>query len=474
MILLVLVNRMITLSVLTRHDELHLKLEAEKKDNAVQGHKVIHHFLYSMAMVLFISGNAHAGLLKNIVKRGALAYGGSVAYKAYAEGTRPSDAVAADCTPGLKASREHIARIVSQRQLVKNLPVPPISGLHDPNTYVIFIAFDGTGNHGEQFVPIGADGLNWPAPRYSRDECIEKIRQAKNEVGSLIYTTLPSNPRILYTLSRTSGSKIVKPLYIRGVGTDPNLNIFKPFENLVDKGTGNGMVSMVNDALKQLGETVSSIAANSDEFHVAIATTGFSRGAAAARIFHNKLLEVGIHSPDGTLLVPPEAVNIAGSVLFDTVSTHELIDIGNSNFDIPPSIPFVLHLVADHEYRKTFKLHSATGDNVIEVGFPGAHSDIGGTYRTDGISAVTLDASIAVLKKLGIEFNELHRDFTPKAKNYIIHDSRWYPIGKFTEQIKKPRERLFESPGERQQIPPNQTSLQMGTDAIVFPTTEKN
>jgi hypothetical protein len=116
---------------------------------------------------------------------------------------------------------------------------------------------------------------------------------------------------------------------------------------------------------------------------------GFSRGAALARHFGNRVVE---HVKDGRFTshhplhgVISSCVDLRFLGLFDTVAQFNVLGAGNAAFNlgIAPAWKWVSHAVALHEHRWLFPLTSAAGgSNVVERAFIGAHADIGGGYLT--------------------------------------------------------------------------------------------
>ena len=129
---------------------------------------------------------------------------------------------------------------------------------------------------------------------------------------------------------------------------------------------------------------------------------GFSRGAAEARVFVNRL--INDWAPDKKLAgVIEYEVNFMG--LFDTVSSVGIPDSARAGFvdlssldghwgwaangalDIPPNVKRCVHFIAMHEQRMSFPLDliregpSYYPKNRLEAAYPGVHSDIGGGYR---------------------------------------------------------------------------------------------
>ena len=132
---------------------------------------------------------------------------------------------------------------------------------------------------------------------------------------------------------------------------------------------------------------------------------GFSRGAAGARVFVNKLINKW--APNGRIgyqtgkYALNYEVNFVG--LFDTVasvgppdSTRATVDIGkfdghfafanDGRLNIPKEVRYCYHAFSIHEQRMSFPLDSIRiGDSYgagvrEEVAYPGVHSDVGGGY----------------------------------------------------------------------------------------------
>ncbi|VWC64934.1 type VI secretion system protein [Burkholderia lata] len=129
---------------------------------------------------------------------------------------------------------------------------------------------------------------------------------------------------------------------------------------------------------------------------------GFSRGAASARVFVNRLINTW--APGGMIAGSiPFEVNFLG--IFDTVASVGLPDtvtaaINLADLDghwawtaegalnIPASVKKCVHFFSIHEQRMSFPLDSIREKQAypvgvprrIEVAYPGVHSDVGGGY----------------------------------------------------------------------------------------------
>lgn len=143
---------------------------------------------------------------------------------------------------------------------------------------------------------------------------------------------------------------------------------------------------------------------------ITIDVFGFSRGAAAARSFVSRLINiVGTVDEGRSVYLKPNYLDTIHELrdaeikvrfmgLFDTVSSfHPGLMKGKPNFNndvgelaltIPsqnPSVQSVLHITAADEYRRNFSLTTidSAGSIGVEIVLPGAHSDIGGGYATE-------------------------------------------------------------------------------------------
>jgi hypothetical protein len=224
--------------------------------------------------------------------------------------------------------------------------------------------------------------------------------------------------------------------------------------NLISAGTGDALRDQINEAYQKVQAALIAIRQASPKSKFVFVTTGFSRGAASIRALHNRILRDGIKGDSGDYIVEPQAANIGASVLFDTVITerpdiysnikvihakskYQAIDA--REYDIPKEVVQVLHITAENEYRVGFELRSARGSNVKELAMPGAHSDIGGGYEFDRISAVTLQMAIDYLMRAGVPLGAPPNEFKPNKNNYVIHDSRKFPKVDFDRQLQQQR-----------------------------------
>lgn len=209
--------------------------------------------------------------------------------------------------------------------------------------------------------------------------------------------------------------------YIPGIGT--------PFREIGDEGgswksaVARGGQARLDWAWTRLQEQIAQAAARANNpvnkirmIHVAV--FGFSRGAALARAFALKLQEACQASGAGWVTRKGQhPIRLYFMGLFDTVASvgvpaaarkyqqeavaatpllgflPVLIASGAdghaswaSDLHIPPMAERCVHHVAAHEIRNSFPLDTMLKDghypaNVLEVVYPGVHSNVGGGYR---------------------------------------------------------------------------------------------
>ena len=132
-----------------------------------------------------------------------------------------------------------------------------------------------------------------------------------------------------------------------------------------------------------------------------VAVFGFSRGAALARKFVATILREG----------PGREVAFLGA--FDTVAAMDGIhrkgekistDVVFENGTLHDGVKHAVHIVSLDEDRVTFtptliNRDESRPDRILEVWFPGVHSDIGGGYWHDGLSDLALEFMIGECRK---------------------------------------------------------------------------
>lgn len=192
-------------------------------------------------------------------------------------------------------------------------------------------------------------------------------------------------------------------IYIEGIGTEDEMG-----DSNYGMGTGRGdtgIVSKTDKAVVALTASIKDYLNQYDKARLCIVKElqfdifGFSRGAAAARHFANR-----VFSQDHAIIMAIkdglDSVEFAGQPggktrflgLFDTVAAIGTVtngfnphsaDTGDVNLMLRPGVAEkVFHITAQHECRYNFALNSVK-PAWPELSLPGAHSDIGGGYNPD-------------------------------------------------------------------------------------------
>ncbi len=152
---------------------------------------------------------------------------------------------------------------------------------------------------------------------------------------------------------------------------------------------------------------------------------GFSRGAAMARDFANRVSD-GI--ADGRWTQLGGCVRLRFLGLWDTVAQFVLGDPFNVlwRLPVPADVAYAAHAVALNEHRALFPVESIVGGPAggtrIERGFIGAHSDIGGGYAEGDLSDVALGWMHAQAALAGVPMFALTSEYA-RVSSPLLHDS---------------------------------------------------
>ncbi|TLX22995.1 T6SS phospholipase effector Tle1-like catalytic domain-containing protein [Thermomonas fusca] len=189
--------------------------------------------------------------------------------------------------------------------------------------------------------------------------------------------------------------------YVAGPGTQDH-----KIPALIDGITGRTFESRVEAGYDQFIGQAKKWLADNPSADISLAAVGFSRGAEQAAAFTRLVHERGIQNPDGAKyernaageitgviytrppLVAPGVVKQA-AVLLDPVGTGEPMKHDRRT---PPSVLGGLQLSALHEQRDQFKSTEALEPGLsrdgrfLQVWVAGAHSNIGGSYKANGLS----------------------------------------------------------------------------------------
>lgn len=139
---------------------------------------------------------------------------------------------------------------------------------------------------------------------------------------------------------------------------------------------------------------------------------GFSRGAAIARIFAARLPRYfGSNPPRVLFLGVFDTVAAMGKPNLER-SDKPVSDVVFEDGTIAATIAEALHLVSLDDKRIAFQPTLMNHDDrVTEVWMPGAHSDVGGGFRYDGLSDLALHFMLEEVERrnLGLKFLAPHQ-----------------------------------------------------------------
>jgi len=325
---------------------------------------------------------------------------------------RKIDGVKAD-----KATTEQLSTYAKAEEQIKIFKVPRIYDSSDPDARVFFACFDGTDNDAtNEKKPITNVGL--------LREQIANLANANSNIGGF---------------------------YIEGPGTQGGIT------GRLDAAWGGTYHKRIETMYEKLAAQVKIWRDENPEakLKISVISVGFSRGAEQAAGFSRLVDERGIQDPESKMIEslgngtqdnvsytnPPLCAN--GTVpqvlaLYDPVGTGAP---KRNDRSPPPSAVSGIQIIAADEYRKLFKYtaiieqgESADG-RFLGVITAGAHSDIGGGYRLNGLALRNFNLVACYLNKaLGEELikeQDLSKALGVKLgkgqveeKDFIHHSSR--------------------------------------------------
>ncbi|MDK9585474.1 Hcp family type VI secretion system effector [Lelliottia wanjuensis] len=279
-------------------------------------------------------------------------------------------------------------------------------------TLTLGVFFDGTGNNAvnTQNMLAACTAAHFDLSDPDAESILARTAQEQMGVsgtGATSYTGGYTNIHWLNTLYKTDlpidSGQAQAAIYVEGIGTEAG----KP-DSMIGLSLGvadTGVIAKTDLAVKQIAEAIKDalrklqqkmhgcvIAVTSFQFDI----FGFSRGAAAARHFANRVqaedrpvinaIRQGMNDfkYSGT---PAGKTRFIG--IFDTVAAigtpqnglnPHTANTGDVNIVLRPGVAEnVFHITAQHECRFNFALNSVQ-PAWPELSLPGAHSDIGGGY----------------------------------------------------------------------------------------------
>lgn len=269
-------------------------------------------------------------------------------------------------------------------------------------TFTLAIFFDGTGNNAlnvrssleaDNFLPEDSQALAaW-------EQATKQGSGLRNDTAgshSGYYTNIHWLNELYAT--EVSVGEVQQKLYVDGIGTEAGVA-----DKMLDMafGTGErGIVAKTDKAVAALVEALRGYAIRHPDLiinELQFDLFGFSRGAAAARHFANRVFNQDKEIIDA-IARGLEGVEYRGAAagktrflgLFDTVAAVATLangmnpnnaHTGDVDLALRPGVADrVFQLTAQHECRFNFALNSVR-PAWPEVALPGAHSDIGGGYH---------------------------------------------------------------------------------------------
>lgn len=191
-----------------------------------------------------------------------------------------------------------------------------------------------------------------------------------------------------------------KPFYTKGVGTKLGW-----FGRVIGGAFGAGGFLRLKDAHNDLCRRWT--AGDHD-----IDIIGFSRGAAIAVAFANRIRSRGIFTSEGKRVVSKPPIRFLG--LWDVVAAFGIpINLGPIEFQsinlgykltLPDNVLHAFHALALDERREAFRPTRIKG--AYEVWFRGVHSDIGGGNGNAGLNAIPLTWMLKKAKAVGLPIDE--------------------------------------------------------------------
>lgn len=298
--------------------------------------------------------------------------------------------------------------------------VPPKEDNKEVNDVYMGVFFDGTSNNRENI-----EGRR-------KDPSLKNSYASDKDSSNTSYGNDNTNVDRLEKSYLNNKKKHYYSIYVEGIGTknpeknkDGTIDYYGDFTR--GQGYGKGETGLFEKVEKGSADIVAKLQDMNEEnvSTLYLDVFGFSRGAAAARIFVNELNKnktagkkksyrwgyLGKAFKELGYKTPPYRIKVRFLGVFDTVSSY-----GGDVFDdldkdkVPLAIPkvgFTVHLTAEDEHRINFPLTTiaSAGENSIELTLPGSHSDIGGGYKSGPETVILTEtgSKIAAEKKYVLE-----------------------------------------------------------------------
>ncbi len=301
--------------------------------------------------------------------------------------------------PATEAQMEAYDRAIAQ------LATTQVPVLHaDPRDRVFYALFDGTSN----------DADNKPEKMTNVGKLREQFKEMERIGDGRIGDGSIGDGSIAYG-------------YLSGPGTQQGQPLYKLYDNATGASYGDRLGMMYDKLAEQTRQWKSEYAFGDGtpetDMRVRVVSVGFSRGAEQAAGFSRLVDAEGIKDKDGNQLVPPgKAAQAVG--LYDPVGTGEPY---NNDRRMPHSVLSGFQITAESELRGKFPVSNiiATGvsgdESLSGVRVPGAHGDVGGGPRENGLSNRSGNLMIDYLNSMHREpvFEKMPESLRPELN--LIH-----------------------------------------------------
>jgi uncharacterized protein (DUF2235 family) len=215
--------------------------------------------------------------------------------------------------------------------------------------------------------------------------------------------------------------------YVQGVGTR-----FGFAGKVIGGAFGTGWLSRINSAAECVGHAYQAGDVNID-------VIGFSRGAAIALDFVNKISKEGVRL-DGKVLDAKPAIRFVG--LFDVVAAFGVANLGLlftefnplHHLTLPDNVENCYHAMSLDERRTSFENQRV--ERAYEVWFRGVHSDIGGGNDNPFFEYVTLRWMFRKAMLCGLPIVDANIDDSKIHPELAIKPNDLSKVSKFWRQVR--------------------------------------
>ena len=309
------------------------------------------------------------------------------------------------------ATVDDLATYERAQQQLSEFSAPVLLDRESPNVRMFLAAFDGTGNSRGKDAPENQTNV---VKIY--DQVVSRMQSERDQRG----------------FSAIAGG------YVEGPGTQDGL-----IARTRDLASGHTYEARMEEMYLQFITQSQRWVRENPDADIRLASVGFSRGAEQAAGFTRMVEERGIQNPEDAVVKrdsrgliesveftrPPlrEPGSVTQAVgLFDPVGTGTPYDYDRR---LAASVVSGFQITAEHERRNLFPGTRIMDPGPTEDGrflnveVAGAHSNIGGSYRLDGLSARSGNLMVDYLNALSSEPFLDKREVGPDPERDVIHRS---------------------------------------------------